>query len=65
MASQPPTSLTAADLMTAAPRTCSTFSTVLEAVLIFRDADCGAVATSPWRWPCTARTCRPCPSARS
>ena len=35
--------LTAADLMTPAPRTCSTFSTVLEAVLIFRDADCGAV----------------------
>jgi len=35
--------LTAADLMTANPRTCSTFSTVLEAVLIFRDADCGAV----------------------
>jgi CBS domain-containing protein len=29
--------------MTPAPRTCSTFSTVLEAVLIFRDADCGAV----------------------
>ena len=35
--------LTAADVMTAGPRTCSTFSTVLEAVLIFRDADCGAV----------------------
>ncbi|MHC5539719.1 CBS domain-containing protein [Singulisphaera rosea] len=35
--------LTAADVMTPAPRTCSTFSTVLEAVLIFRDADCGAV----------------------
>ena len=29
--------------MTPNPRTCSTFSTVLEAVLIFRDADCGAV----------------------
>jgi CBS domain-containing protein len=29
--------------MTASPRTCSTFSMVLEAVLIFRDADCGAV----------------------
>src|SRR6516225_9461059 len=37
------TALTAADLMTPNPRTCSTFSTVLEAVLIFRDADCGAV----------------------
>ncbi len=35
--------LTAIDVMTAGPRTCSTFSTVLEAVLIFRDADCGAV----------------------
>lgn len=34
---------TAADVMTASPRTCSPFSTVLEAVLIFRDADCGAV----------------------
>ncbi len=33
----------AADVMTAAPRTCSTFSTVLEAVMIFRDNDCGAV----------------------
>jgi CBS domain-containing protein len=36
-------SIRAADLMTAAPRTCSAFSTVLEAVLIFRDAKCGAV----------------------
>jgi len=35
--------LTAADIMTASPRTCSPYSTVLEAVLIFRDADCGAV----------------------
>jgi CBS domain-containing protein len=35
--------LTAADVMTAAPLTCSTFSTVLEAIMIFRDADCGAV----------------------
>jgi len=43
MASQPPPPLTAADLMTASPRTCSKFSTVLEAVMIFRDADCGAV----------------------
>ncbi len=33
----------AADVMTAAPRTCSAFSSVLEAVMIFRDADCGAV----------------------
>lgn len=38
-----PRPLTAADLMTASPRTCSPFSTVLEAVMIFRDADCGAV----------------------
>ncbi len=35
--------LTAADVMTASPRTCSTYSTVLEATMIFRDADCGAV----------------------
>lgn len=35
--------LTAADVMTASPRTCSPFSAVLEAVMIFRDADCGAV----------------------
>ena len=34
---------TAAEVMTPGPRTCSTFSSVLEAVLIFRDADCGAV----------------------
>ena len=34
---------TAADVMTPDPRTCSVFSTVLEAVMIFRDADCGAV----------------------
>jgi len=38
-----PRVLTAADVMTPSPRTCSPFSTVLEAVLIFRDADCGAV----------------------
>ncbi len=36
-------SITAADVMTTAPLTCSTFSTVLEAVMIFRDANCGAV----------------------
>jgi len=36
-------STTAAEVMTAAPLTCSTFSTALEAVMIFRDADCGAV----------------------
>ena len=34
---------TAADVMTAGPRTCSLFSSVLEAVMIFRDADCAAV----------------------
>jgi CBS domain-containing protein len=43
MALKPPAELTARDLMTPRPRTCSTFSTVLEAALIFRDADCGAV----------------------
>jgi predicted transcriptional regulator len=36
-------SLTALDVMTSSPRTCSIFSAVLEAVMIFRDADCGAV----------------------
>ena len=35
--------LTAADIMTPSPRTCSPFSTVLEAVMIFREADCGVV----------------------
>jgi len=43
MSPQAPFNLTAADVMTPNPRTCSIFSTVLEAVLIFRDADCGAV----------------------
>jgi CBS domain-containing protein len=43
MSVQSPTALTASDLMTPNPRTCSCFSSVLEAVLIFRDADCGAV----------------------
>jgi len=38
-----PATLTASDVMTSSPRTCSVFSTVLEAVLLFRDADCGAV----------------------
>ena len=33
----------ASDLMTPSPRTCSPHSSILEAVLIFRDADCGAV----------------------
>jgi CBS domain-containing protein len=36
-------SVTAADVMTPAPRTCSVYSTVLEAVMIFHDTDCGAV----------------------
>ncbi len=35
--------LTASDIMTAAPRTCSPYSTITEATLIFRDADCGAI----------------------
>lgn len=37
------TPLTASDVMTPGPRTCSPFSSVLEAVMVFRDADCGAV----------------------
>jgi CBS domain-containing protein len=39
-----PTALArAADLMNAAPRTCSKFSRVIEAVLIFKDEDSGMV----------------------
>ena len=43
MIDRSPSTLTAADVMSVSPRTCSVFSSVLEAVLIFRDADCGAV----------------------
>ena len=43
MADPSRSTLTAADVMTASPRTCSAFSSVLEALMIFRDADCGAV----------------------
>jgi CBS domain-containing protein len=43
MRNQSNTPLTASDIMTPSPRTCSPFSSVLEAVMIFRDADCGAV----------------------
>jgi CBS domain-containing protein len=35
--------LRVAEVMTVAPRTCAPASTVIEAVLIFRDADCGVV----------------------
>ena len=35
--------VTVAQAMTVAPRTCSTASTVIEAVLVFRDADCGVI----------------------
>jgi CBS domain-containing protein len=35
--------LTAADVMTTHPCTCSAFSSVLEASVLFQDADCGAV----------------------
>src|SRR4051812_34389420 len=41
--SSPTGRLTAADIMTRDPRTCSPFSAVTEAALIFRDEDCGAV----------------------
>ncbi len=37
------TTLTAVDVMTANPRTCSAYSTILEASVLFQDADCGAV----------------------
>jgi len=33
----------AADVMTTSPRTCSRFSRVIEAVMIFKDEDCGMV----------------------
>ena len=33
----------AADVMNPSPRTCSRFSKVIEAVLIFKDEDCGMV----------------------
>jgi len=35
--------LTARDVMTANPRTCSPASTVVEAVLVMREADCGMI----------------------
>jgi CBS domain-containing protein len=35
--------VTAGEIMNPAPRTCSRFSRVLEAVLIFKDEDCGMV----------------------
>lgn len=38
-----PARQTAADVMTPTPRSCSPFSSVVEAVMIFRDADCGSV----------------------
>lgn len=36
-------STTASDVMNPSPRTCSRFSSVIEAVLIFKDEDCGMV----------------------
>jgi len=38
-----PTPMTAADVMTTNLRTCSAFSSVLEASALFEDANCGAV----------------------
>jgi predicted transcriptional regulator len=43
MADPTRTPMTAADVMTTNPRTCSAFSSVLEASLLFEDEDCGAV----------------------
>jgi CBS domain-containing protein len=43
MADPTRSSLRAADVMTANPRTCSAYSSVLEASVLFRDLDCGAV----------------------
>ncbi len=42
-----PEVMTAADVMTAAPHTCSAFSTVLEAVMIFREET--AARSRSWR----------------
>jgi CBS domain-containing protein len=43
MADPTRSNLTAADVMTTNPRTCSAFSSVLEASALFQDAKCGAV----------------------
>jgi CBS domain-containing protein len=43
MADPTPPPMTAADVMTPNPRTCSAFSTVLEASMLFRAVDCGVV----------------------
>ena len=43
MPDTPLSTMTAADVMTSRPRTCSAFSSVLEASTLFQDADCGAV----------------------
>ncbi len=41
--SRSPRPVVAADIMTPSPRSCSPFSSVIEAVMVFRDQDCGAV----------------------
>jgi len=38
-----PDAKVAADVMTSSPRTCSKFSRVIEAVMIFKDEDCGMI----------------------
>ena len=38
-----PVAKVAADVMTPSPRTCSRFSRVIEAVMIFKDEDCGMI----------------------
>jgi CBS domain-containing protein len=43
--------LKVSQVMTVAPRTCSSQSTVLEAILIFRVADCGVVPITEVRKP--------------
>ena len=43
MADPTRTPRTAADVMTTDPRTCSAFSSVLEASALFEDADCGSI----------------------
>ncbi len=41
--SRKPRPVVAADIMTPSPRSCSPYSSVIEAVMVFRDQDCGAV----------------------
>lgn len=43
--------ISVADAMTVGPRTCSPFSSIVEAALIFRDADCGVIPVTEDGFP--------------